>query len=439
MPIISNSLKFPAKVTAQAPLALNINGAEFVFSVDVDALALNITELDGEVSVMSFGADPTGVSNSSGAFQAAMAAIGSWGKINVPAGTYKLDTALTGNALWNVRHGATLTGSSPTLPGVTISTPNGRDQWSGALTGTVSGEYYHNSDIFTSDSLVNTGNTYCRFVKLSGRDPAAKGGRFSFGAQAQMDTPGNSAQTAGNAFYSGLFGQAIANYNHTTTGHVYYPSVFAGNSNVVATANAAGWGNIICHEFDTTAYAGSSYLSRIGAIFAVNGDGPQGTTRDAGISFIATPGATGLAHLFAIDKLSGGQPISTTGTILGVPSGPAMTIEYGIDLNPFTIANFAYRSPGFSVDGDGDVLGKGFSSNSDYLLVNATAPANQHFSRWSTDSNGAPRLQALDDSLAASTWVLFTRSGGTPAAAVYSVPVYIPASATLAGINIAPG
>lgn len=417
----------------------------------IDSFALQvktaIDEIDGEVSVLSFGADPTGVLDSSAARDAAQAAVGSWGKIIVPAGNYRFDTPPSGNALWNVRHGVTLTGAFPTLPGVTVSTPSGRDQWSGALTGAVSGEYYHNSEIFTSDSLTNTGNTYCRMFKLTGRDSSSKGGRFVVGALAQMDSAGNSAQTAGNAFYCGLFGQAIANYDHAATGHAYLPSVFAVNSNVVATALAAGWGNVICHEFDVTTKLGADYTSRTAAAIVLAGDGPKASIRDAAISFYATSGLenggvgiTGWDYLFSIDKASGGSPIATDGTIFGCPTGSTITIANGIDLKTrFSISGYAWKSPGCSIDGDGDLLAKGVSSKSDFFLVKESASANYHFSRWTTDGSGQPALQCLSDALAQLNWCYFTRVGGTPAAAVFEVPVYVPASATLAGINIAPG
>lgn len=132
VPIISNAVKFPARVTAASPLVLDIAGADYNFSVDVDALSLSITELNGEVSILSFpGVDPTGVLDSSAARDAAQAEVGSWGKIIVPAGTYRFDTPPSGNAFWDIRAGATFTGAYPTLPGVTTKYIGPEIQYSG--------------------------------------------------------------------------------------------------------------------------------------------------------------------------------------------------------------------------------------------------------------------------------------------------------------------
>lgn len=410
--------------------------------IPIDAATLQIKsvidEIDGEVSVLSFGADPTGVTNSSGAFQAAMAAIGSWGKVNVPAGTYKLDDALTGNALWNVAHGVTIAGAHPDLPGVVMSRPNGRDLWSGALQGSGSGEQYFNSEIFTSDSFQNpAGNTYARFVKLIGRDPTSSGGRFAFGALAHLNSPGDITMAPGTNFYCGLFGQFIGDYDNSASGAAVEPSGYALNSNIVLLPNCANWGQAVSLESDVTTYAGSDYYARHALALVFTGNGPKGTIRDSGIVFIAIPGTTGAQDFIRFDNLSGGAPIATDGSVLR--SVGAMTIGSGIDLSSCAIADYFLRGPGFSVEGDGDVLGKGFSSKSDFLLVKETAPANQHFARWTLDANGYPTLQTLSDLLETDNWVQFTRSGGTASAAVFAKKVYTPASASLAGLNVAPG
>jgi hypothetical protein len=398
---------------------------------------------DGEVSVLSFpGVNPTGSSNSSAAFQAAMTAAGPWGKINVPAGTYTLDTALTGNALWNVRHGVTITGAHPTLPGVVMSAPNGRNLWSGALTGSGTGQQYFNSVIFTEDDFQNgVGNTYGYYVKLLGREPTAIGGRFAFGALCQWDTPGDPASTPGWNFGCGAILQGIANYDNTDPGGAAVaPSMYGGNSNVVATAAATDWGEIVGHEIDVVTYAGSTYDSRDGLDIVLVGTGPQGAVRDAGIVFKAPPGVTGWKHLIAFDKLSGGQPIATTGTILGVTSGASMTVAHGVDFNSgLSFTGYPFRSPGFSVDGDGDLLAKSVASFADYLIVKESAPADQRYARWTMDAGGNLSLQALSDSLVPSTWMTFSRSGAAAAAATFAVKVYAPAPATLAGFNMAPG
>ncbi len=310
------------------------------------------------------------------------------------------------------------------------------------MTGSGTGNYAWNSISITDSTFSNpSGNTYGFRINMTGRGATAIGGRFAFGTLCQWDTPGDPASAPATNFGAGAILQGIANYDNTAAGGaVVKPSMYGGNSNVVATALAVNWGAITCHEFDVTTYAGSTYQSRTGSEYVLTGTGPVGTVRDAAIVFKSIAGVTNRwSRLLSFDNLSGGSALADTGAIL--KSQGSMTIGDGIDVSSCTITGNFLKGPSdnFHVTGAGDLLATSLSSNSTVTIVKSTAPADQRFFRWTTDANGQPLLQALSDTLVASTWVQFTRTGGTSAAAVFATPVYIPASATLAGINIAPG
>ena len=68
------------------------------------------SKLQESVSVLDFGADPTGVADSATAFSSAAAAVGTTGQVIVPAGLWKL-SATTTAANYLVTPGATFTGA----------------------------------------------------------------------------------------------------------------------------------------------------------------------------------------------------------------------------------------------------------------------------------------------------------------------------------------
>jgi len=78
------------------------------------------SKLQERVSVLDFGADPTGVADSSTAFQAAVnALLSAGGTISVPYGMYKVNTAPTWGTktvYWNIDPAATITGTQTTFP-----------------------------------------------------------------------------------------------------------------------------------------------------------------------------------------------------------------------------------------------------------------------------------------------------------------------------------
>ena len=340
-----------------------------------------------------------------------------------------------------VQSGATRKAKLLDILGGTLS---GKFNQNLTMSGSATGEYAFNSiRIYDGAFSDPTNNTFGVLVEMKGRDATANGFRFAFGGRCQWDTAGDPASTAGHNGCVGVFSQAIANYDNAASPVV--AAMWASNDNAVATANAKNW-NLFGGETDVTTNSGSSLLSRVGRAYVLNGDGDQASVRDAGINFLASssvPAAKAWKYLIAFDKLSGGQPIATGGTILGVPSGPAMTILNGIDLSyGLVITGKAFKSPGWSVDGSGNESALSYATTG-AVSFNATgAPTDAHLSWITTNAaTGGLRIQALPDAgTPASSWVDFTRSGGSAAGVIFSVKTFVPASTTSgAGFNIPPG
>ena len=82
-------------ITGGSVAGADVSGASVLASGTSTARTL-AARAAGRVDVLDFGADPTGAADSAPAFAAAMAAVpaGAWGRVEVPPGTYKLNSFL---------------------------------------------------------------------------------------------------------------------------------------------------------------------------------------------------------------------------------------------------------------------------------------------------------------------------------------------------------
>jgi hypothetical protein len=83
-----------------------------IFQEAINATNLQVFNASNAPSVLNYGADPTGATDSAPAFTSAGSGSSSIVEINVPAGTYLLNSnpAPTGNVTWIIHAGATFTG-----------------------------------------------------------------------------------------------------------------------------------------------------------------------------------------------------------------------------------------------------------------------------------------------------------------------------------------
>ena len=140
-------------------------------------------------------------------------------------------------------------------------------------------------------------------------------------------------------------------------------------------------------EYNTELFAGSSVSRKYGVkIVQFFNDAVQGTDFDAAFFLGNQPGAVGWKNLIQIGDGLNAPPLATTGAIMKAIG--SQTIDTGIDISAATISSYAFRSPGFNVDGSGrvgigapsvsttglTVQGPGTTSGSFALVVNNSTP-----------------------------------------------------------------
>jgi len=205
-----------------------------------------------------------------------------------------------------------------------------------------------------------------------------------------------SAPTATNAAYrnwvaSEASGFAIANaggvtgWNASLDPDDYYSgSLFGGNDHPrLATfggSSATFWYGIVGREINVEIETGASSFSRIG-LFIVTGDNAasQAAGDDVAIGLSNKVGTTiPWKKGISFGMTWGVWPFDTASTLIGAQkrlypvASPEAAINagYGVDFNEVTFANYAFRSPGFSVDPDGDTIVRTLS-----LTDGITAPS----------------------------------------------------------------
>lgn len=266
-----------------------------------------------------------------------------------------------GNLLYN-NNGVAGETNAPTLSRLTITptstasaaftlTQNGAVPASGVFpglyfnqtfSGSVGGTNFNQVSIndFTSAPAVGISLNHGLFAPWSGQ----KVGIWSdiYVAQDPGTNPGPTGiPVALNATVRGL-----ANVNPT-----YNIGLFAFNPGVTVTGT--GYGTLVGAEFDMVILAGGSAQARIG--IQVLGDGIAGLN---GTDYAYVFGSNTDAATWDYGITWYGRSVkATTGTLFG--SVNATNAKYGIDLNNVTFASggFAFRSPFFSVDDTGRIIG----------------------------------------------------------------------------------
>ncbi|HEX3429570.1 MAG TPA: hypothetical protein VHT03_01680 [Rhizomicrobium sp.] len=246
-----------------------------------------------------------------------------------------------------------------------------------AATGTYSsgGATYLNLFYGTSDhaAMAAGGNTALLESFYQFGSAAMTGNRTAFGAHAvQMATTGN---TGAGFAYSGITGsaKATANDNGTGTTAATARGIFQG---VVAIgdgeASATDLYEINGIEDDVICVSGCSVYKRIGSSSIIlNGNAGQGAVVDTAYEVGAQPGALGLwkygYQLCGADGISTGC-LDAAATAIGCPANCG-TITNFADSSNFTITGDAWKSPGATIDGSGNIEGNNLSITATKVLT----------------------------------------------------------------------
>ena len=122
------STSYPAGTTFKLQVDSEDTGSSYTIDfADFEQVGAALTQPSGSVSVTSEGADPTGVNDSTSAFNAAITAAGAGGTVWIPAGTYNIpghiivnNVTVAGAGMWY----STVTGTAPGFYGNSAPSPS---------------------------------------------------------------------------------------------------------------------------------------------------------------------------------------------------------------------------------------------------------------------------------------------------------------------------
>jgi len=216
------------------------------------------------------------------------------------------------------------------------------------------GPAFSYNPISITDNLASGGNTVdglSVFLGLAGS--AINGARQAFVSTLWLTQP-TSPSNANRDYVAGTFWANAASNDGGGVG-TEKGAIFGVNPIATLSASATHMAALVGGEVDIAAATGSSVLDKYGwSITQLSTDAVAGSRNDAALFFGDQSGAVGWGTLIQIGDGLNASPLKTTGSILAIKGSP--TIGSGIDLSGAgSITGFAYRSPGFSVDGSGNI------------------------------------------------------------------------------------
>ncbi len=185
---------------------------------------------------------------------------------------------------------------------------------------------------------------------------ATVGGRQGIGIYQYLDSATNAANT--NRNYVALYASSRATSSDGGASLAAPKgAIFGINPDVVLEAAAINMAEIAGGEFNVSCKAGSTVVYKAGmTITAGILDAVSGATYDCMLGLSNQAGAVGWNNGILIGNMNGAHPIKATGYILRALAGG--TVANGIDIGDITVSTWAFRSPGFAVDGSGNAIAK---------------------------------------------------------------------------------
>jgi hypothetical protein len=228
--------------------------------------------------------------------------------------------------------------------------------------GTVAVPFSYNA-ISITDNLASGGNTVDGFsVFLGMAGSAVNAARQALQATVWLTAP-TSPSNPNRYYVAGVFvAQAISNDGGGTG--TEKGSIFGINPVATLSASATHMAECSGGEVDLSAALGSSVLNKYGwKVTQLSTDKVQGSVNDAALFFGNQSGAVGWGALIQVGDGINANPLTTSGTIMKLLGSP--TVANGIDLSgAATISGFAFKAPGFSVDGSGVLRPSGINIGS---------------------------------------------------------------------------
>jgi hypothetical protein len=283
--------------------------------------------------------------------------------------------------------------------------------WKGNVTGTCDGTVtdWNGPDCSYNELIVNTNGVLAGTRGLNAFkviDYVGGSATTSGGWTAIMASIDQWAQTGGPPLGSGPhnfiaiagFAQATQNEYGTDATH-FYGSVFGQDLNVRIGANATWFYQLIGQEIDL-AVANANVGEKIGIQIAVTtADTFRAINNNSGIVIggasagVATTGGLNCGLCFG--TFSGWNAMASTATLVGtmgnqqaVGVGAMGTVINGVDISQYAFTGSAFKSPGFSVDGSGNVIGR-LVATSGFTVATLPAAGTAGRRAFVTDQNAA--------------------------------------------------
>lgn len=132
----------------------------------------------------------------------------------------------------------------------------------------------------------------------------------------------------------------------------------------ISTASATTFYGVEGFEANISVRTGSVvFLKCTLASIANSDDAVQAVSQyDMGIGISGQTGSVARKVGIGIGNFAGAQPLNSASTVF--KTFGAATVAHGIDISSYSFINDAFKSPGFSVSGAGDVAGKTFTPSS---------------------------------------------------------------------------
>jgi hypothetical protein len=258
---------------------------------------------------------------------------------------------------------ATVTGSLLINPLATASTFDPGFDVTQTISGTgLSGTTINLNSINVTDSAAATNNPNNNLIALGIYDnvggSTVTGARVGLLSSFTLTAP----TSASNAIrtYTAITGQAQSSVNDNGTSLSPAGSLFSFASGTYLHSGATFYNNLQGIELGLAAETGSSVAYKWGInVVPFPTDKVHASSLEAGYGLSANTGAVGLNWGILLHDGNGQTPLAAAGTILGTEGTDAVT--NGIDLtangaNTWSFSGYAFRSPGYSVDGLGNEI-----------------------------------------------------------------------------------
>jgi hypothetical protein len=212
-------------------------------------------------------------------------------------------------------------------------------------------------------------------------DTANVGGGFSVGLNITQIFGGSAAIGGRSSIYTTLVLDAPtsgSNPNRNYIGGAFTAQATSGDGGTNLTTNALGaiFGfsaigvanggtnllNVTGAEINCGLYSGSSAKYKTGLqVVQLASDIVAGASLDCLVALTSQAPATGLSFGIVFSDSSSAQPVSSTGTLIGIsnPNSTTTSVAKGIDFSAAVFSGNAFASPGFSVSGAANLTATG--------------------------------------------------------------------------------